>query len=99
MFKKIFFSFLLLFSSFLLFSNDNGIPTRSNPPRLVNNYSATGFLNPDEENRLEQKLEAFANETSNQIVIVIIEISLSLPTSSPCLSAFFASSAYISIFP
>ncbi|MBL7882996.1 MAG: TPM domain-containing protein [Bacteroidia bacterium] len=49
------------------------IPVRPNPPKLVNNLSSSGFLNTGEENALEQKLQAFANETSNQIVIAIVD--------------------------
>lgn len=51
------------------------IPERPAPPRLVNNLSKEfpDFLSPDEQARLEQKLVAFANETSNQIVVVIVD--------------------------
>lgn len=64
--------FLLFFFS-AYFAHAAVIPERPKPARLVNNLSASGFLSPDEENRLERKLEAFANETSNQIVIVIVD--------------------------
>jgi len=50
-----------------------GIPKRPNPPRLVNNFSTYQILSPDEVNQLETKLDAFANNTSNQIAIVIID--------------------------
>ena len=67
---------ILLFSvlTFLTFGQ-NGIPEAPNPPRLVNNLSKTfpDFISGTEQELLEQKLEAFANETSNQIVIVIID--------------------------
>ena len=67
---------ILLFSvlTFLTFGQ-NGIPEAPNPPRLVNNLSKTfpDFISGAEQELLEQKLEAFANETSNQIVIVIID--------------------------
>ncbi|WP_317897463.1 TPM domain-containing protein [Aurantibacillus circumpalustris] len=48
---------------------------RPNPPRLYNNFSkeAPNFLNTTEAAQLEAKLEAFSNETSNQIVIVIVD--------------------------
>lgn len=49
------------------------VPNRPNPPKLVNNYSSTGFINKQEEQVLEEKLAGFANQTSNQIVIVIID--------------------------
>lgn len=45
-------------------------PERPVPPRLVNDF--TGFLKPDEQARLETKLEQFARETSTQIAIVIV---------------------------
>jgi uncharacterized protein len=50
-----------------------GIPKRPNPPRLVNNFSAYQILSSDETNQLETKLDAFANSSSNQIAIVIID--------------------------
>lgn len=72
MFKK-YFSILLLLLSSTVFAQSVGIPDRPSPPRLVNNLSSSGFISADEESRLEQKLQAFANETSNQIVILIID--------------------------
>jgi uncharacterized protein len=67
--------FLFFFSVMLfpLFAQTDGIPDKPNPPRLVNNYSATGFLSTDEAQQLEQKLQAFSDSTSNQIVIIIID--------------------------
>jgi uncharacterized protein len=74
MFKKYFYSlFLFSFFFFSSFAQNDGIPERPNPPKLVNNFSATNFLSPDEQQRLEQKLELFADSTSNQIVIVIAD--------------------------
>ncbi len=74
MIKKYFFPFLIFFLSILpSFAQNDGIPERPNPSKLVNNFSTTNFLSPDEEQRLEQKLEAFADSTSNQIVIVIAD--------------------------
>jgi uncharacterized protein len=74
MFKKYFSAILLLiFSSLFSVAQNDGIPERPNPPKLVNNLSSSGFLSGDEEARLEQKLQKFANETSNQIVIVIVD--------------------------
>ena len=72
--KKYFTLILLLISSFV-FSQSDGIPERPNPPRLVNNLSKEmpDFLSQDEEARLEKKLQDFANQTSNQIVIVIVD--------------------------
>ena len=62
-----------LFIAGPVFSQDKGIPSRPNPPRLVNNFSAQNFISASEEHQLEDKLEAFANKTSNQIVIVIVD--------------------------
>jgi uncharacterized protein len=46
------------------------IPERPNPPRLVNDFA--GMLNPREVNMLEQKLVAFDDSTSTQIVILTV---------------------------
>ncbi len=70
---------IFLIVAITLFSASAGmssnIPGRSSPPRLVNNLSVEmpDFLSADEEARLEKKLEDFTNETSNQIVIVIVD--------------------------
>jgi uncharacterized protein len=73
MLKKYFSVFLFLFSFTVtsLVAGNDPIPELSN--KLVNNYSATGFINAQEEQILENKLETFSNQTSNQIVIVIID--------------------------
>lgn len=68
----------LLFVSLFTFSSfgqEDGIPKAPNPPRLVNNLSKAfpNFLSGAEEELLEQKLEEFSEETSNQIVIVIVD--------------------------
>ena len=72
MFKR-YISFLFLLLSVSVFAQKEGIPERPSPARLVNNLSSTGFISNDEAARLEQKLANFANETSNQIVIVIVD--------------------------
>ena len=66
---------ILLCLSPASFGQKPGIPPAPNPPRLVNNLSREfpDFLSDEEESQLEQKLEKFANETSNQIVIVIVD--------------------------
>ena len=46
------------------------IPDRPNPPRLVNDFA--GMLKPEEVNILEQKLVAFDDSTSTQIVILTV---------------------------
>lgn len=57
------------------FSQIDVIPERPNPPRLVNDLSVEmpDFLSDQDEARLEQKLQNFSNQTSNQIVIVITD--------------------------
>lgn len=54
---------------------DKCIPAQPSPPRLVNNLSKEfpEFLSAEEEHTLEKKLQNFSNETSNQIVIVIVD--------------------------
>jgi uncharacterized protein len=71
--NKIVLLVILLISFFPSFAENDGIPERPTPQKLVNNYSATGFLSPEEGQLLEQKLVAFSDSTSNQIVIIIID--------------------------
>ncbi|HRG38980.1 MAG TPA: TPM domain-containing protein, partial [Bacteroidia bacterium] len=61
------------FISLQAFSQYQGIPLKPSPPRLVNNFSGQDFISPGEQQQLEGKLEKFANQTSNQIVIVIVD--------------------------
>jgi uncharacterized protein len=65
---------LFLLSSSLI-AQKSDIPQKPTPEKLVNNLSKQfpNFLSDSEENQLEAKLEAFASETSNQIVIVIVD--------------------------
>lgn len=51
------------------------VPERPSPPRLVNNLSQAfpAFLSPSETAALEQKLVDFERETSNQIVVIIVD--------------------------
>jgi len=76
MLKK-YFSFLIIALFFVspALAQVSGIPERPSPPRLVNNLSKEmpNFLSADETARLERKLSDFANQTSNQIVIVIVD--------------------------
>ena len=61
---------------FLLFTTLGAqIPARPDPPKLLNNLSKEfpDFLSAEESQRLENKLETFSNETSNQICIVIVD--------------------------
>jgi uncharacterized protein len=79
MFKKHFtILFFIVVYSFSLSAQsliNEGIPDAPNPPRLVNNFSKEmpDFLSSDETSQLEKKLSDFANQTSNQIVIVIVD--------------------------
>ena len=65
----------LFFLSATLIAQKSDIPQKPTPERLVNNLSNQfpNFLSDSEENQLEDKLEAFASETSNQIIIVIVD--------------------------
>ena len=67
--KNLIISFFLIISG--LFVQAQDIPNRPNPPRLVNDYM--GWLSQSEVANLEQKLQQFARETSNQIVIVVLK--------------------------
>ena len=60
---------------FVAFSNQGQVPERPEPPRLYNNLSKEfpQFLNAEEAARMEEKLEQFSNETSNQICVVIVD--------------------------
>lgn len=65
----------VLFTLISIFTvnSQNGIPENTN--RLVNNFSKKfpNFISSKEEESLERKLESFSNQTSNQIVIVIVD--------------------------
>ncbi|MEI6021523.1 MAG: TPM domain-containing protein, partial [Bacteroidota bacterium] len=51
------------------------VPDRPSPAKLYNNLSVEfpDFLSPDQAALLEEKLEVFSNETSNQICIVVVD--------------------------
>ena len=74
MLKK-YFSFLYILFSLAVVAQSDGIPERPSPNRLVNNLSKEfpDFISSSEQSQLENKLAAFANETSNQIVVVIVD--------------------------
>ncbi len=66
-----FLSPLIFFLSVFSFSNaEVEIPAAPNPPRLVNDFAKV--LGSDEVNQLEQKLVAYNDSTSTQLVIVIL---------------------------
>lgn len=66
--------FILVFLS-AVFTSQAQIPPRPKPDRLVNDLSKEmpEFLSDDEEAQLEQTLENFSAETSNQICVVIVD--------------------------
>jgi uncharacterized protein len=66
--KRFLFTILFLLPVFLGLTQN--IPERPNPPRLVNDYTHT--LTPDQQAALEQKLVAYDDSTSNQVVVVIV---------------------------
>jgi uncharacterized protein len=59
---------LICFNINFLYGQD--IPDKPNPSRLVNDY--VGILKENEKQKLENKLVAFDDSTSNQIAIVIV---------------------------
>ena len=71
MLKKIKYITLVLLSLITLSSIAQNFPERSNPPRIVNDF--TNFLSQAERNALENKLVQFSYETSTQIAIAIVE--------------------------
>lgn len=62
---------LLLCTQLTAFANDKDFPAKPNPPRLVNDFA--GFMSVEEQNALEQKLEQYADTTSNEIAIVTVQ--------------------------
>lgn len=73
--KQLIINCLFLLMSFLSVAQRPGIPPVPNPPRLVNNFSKEfpDFISSSEQQALEDKLVAFSQETSNQIVVVIVD--------------------------
>lgn len=59
------------------------VPARPTPQRLYNNLSSEypNFLSSGEASQLEERLEQFSNETSNQICVVIVDDLNGLPAS------------------
>lgn len=69
--RSLFAGLFLLFSLFLAqVSFAQNIPAKPNPPRLVNDFA--NILMPSEVSALEQKLDAYSDSTSTQIVIVTV---------------------------
>lgn len=71
--RKIILACVLILVQLNLFAQITGIPAKPNPSRLVNNLSSSGFLTDSEVEELESKLVKFEAETSNQIVVVIVD--------------------------
>ena len=67
--KNIIFSIALITSSFI----SAQIPNKPNPIRFYNDLSGTNFLTPEQASNIEKKLVDFKKETSNEIVVVIID--------------------------
>lgn len=68
---KRFLLFIVLFVCVLAKAQDIPIPSRPNPPRLVNDLA--NKLTPEQLQALEQKLVAYDDSTSNQITIVVLD--------------------------
>jgi uncharacterized protein len=66
--KKLLFLVFLLFTTTIIFAQE--VLPKPNPPRLV--VDKANLLSNDQQNILEQKLDAFNDTTSNQIAVVII---------------------------
>jgi uncharacterized protein len=63
--------FLLLLLPFRGLAAAQDFPAKPNPPRLVNDFA--GFMSVEEQNALEQKLQLYADSTSNEIAIVTVQ--------------------------
>lgn len=74
------FALAFLFATLFSFSQ---VAERPNPPKLYNNLSKEypNFLSESEASTIEGKLEAFSRETSNQIVVVIVDLENNDPAS------------------
>lgn len=72
---KHYFILFLFVLGFSLFADNDGLPDRPSPPRLVNNLSEEfpDFISKQEEQILEKKLVDFSKSTSNQIAIIIVD--------------------------
>lgn len=77
---------LAIFSLAVLNIEAQNLPQRPSPPRLVNNLSVAypDLLSSEETKTLEEKLERFSNETSNQICVIIIDSLWGYSTSDLC---------------
>ncbi len=67
--------FILTLLACVQLFGQNGFPERQEPAQLVNNFSKEfpDFLSKDQQAKLEQKLQGFSVQTSNQIAIVVVD--------------------------
>jgi len=66
-----FIGIFIFFIGLFFIARAQDIPARPDPPRLVNDFA--GILNTDEVNQLENKLVAYNDSTSTQIVVVTVK--------------------------
>jgi uncharacterized protein len=69
--KKLLFIIALLVSVCAQAQIETLLPSRPNPPRLVNDFAS--ILTPEQEEALEHKLVAYDDSTSNQIAVVTLQ--------------------------
>jgi uncharacterized protein len=82
--KKILFLAFFLFTAQIIFAQE--VLPKPNPPRLV--VDKANMLSPDQQNILEQKLDAFNATTSNQIAVVIIPTLNDVPVEDYAVKLF-----------
>jgi len=49
------------------------LPSPKSPPRLFNNFSTVQLLTKEEESQIEEQLEKFEAETSNEITVIVVD--------------------------
>lgn len=81
--RHIFFVFLLLATCV---ARAQEVPARPSPPRLVNDLA--GVMSEDERSRLEQKLVAYDDSTSNQVVVLTVPTLNDYPIEEYALKVF-----------
>lgn len=64
---------ILLVSLSAIAQVENYVPAKPNPPRLVNDLSATKLLTPEQVDFLETKLVKYDDSTSTQIAVVVVD--------------------------
>lgn len=68
--STVFLLVILFFANSIAFSKDEEIPDVPNPPRLVNDFA--NIISDNNEQQLEEKLEAYNDSTSTQIAVVTV---------------------------